>query len=151
TTTETPPIANNDSGFTTTQNTALSIPASNLLANDTDPDGDALSITGVSNASNGTVSYSASTQTVTFTPTTTYTRPASFTYTITDGPNNSASANVPLTVNPPSTTATLFQSTDTPATVTVNDTNSVELGVKFQASSAGTITGFRFYKGPQNT
>jgi hypothetical protein len=27
----------------------------------------------------------------------------------------------------------------------------VELGVKFQASTAGQIVGFRFYKGPQNT
>ena len=38
-----------------------------------------------------------------------------------------------------------------PATVTVNDTNSVELGVKFQTSAVGKITGLRFYKGPQNT
>src|SRR5207253_2485981 len=35
--------------------------------------------------------------------------------------------------------------------VTVNDPNAVELGVKFQAASAGTITGIRFYKGAQNT
>ena len=43
-----PPVANNDSGFTTTANTALTIAASALLANDTDPGGLALSITGVS-------------------------------------------------------------------------------------------------------
>jgi len=35
--------------------------------------------------------------------------------------------------------------------VTVNDPNAVTLGVKFQASTNGTITGIRFYKGPQNT
>ena len=40
---------------------------------------------------------------------------------------------------------------DTPATITQNDPNSVELGVKFQAATTGTITGIRFYKGPQNT
>jgi uncharacterized protein DUF4082 len=45
---------------------------------------------------------------------------------------------------------TLFAASDKPGTVTVNDPNSVELGVKFQTSSAGTITGIRFYKGRQN-
>jgi hypothetical protein len=54
-------------------------------------------------------------------------------------------------VNHPVTAQSLFYAGDTPATVTVNDPNSVEVGVKFQASTAGTITGFRFYKGPQNT
>ncbi len=34
-----PPTANNDSGFITSENTALAIPASALLANDTDPNG----------------------------------------------------------------------------------------------------------------
>jgi hypothetical protein len=33
----------------------------------------------------------------------------------------------------------------------VNDADPVELGVKFQTSTAGQVTGFRFYKGPQNT
>jgi hypothetical protein len=49
------------------------------------------------------------------------------------------------------TTASLFNPTDTPGTVTVDDPNAVTLGVKFQASSNGTITAIRFYKGPQNT
>jgi hypothetical protein len=35
--------------------------------------------------------------------------------------------------------------------VTANDPNAVNLGVKYQASTNGTITGIRFYKGPQNT
>src|SRR5439155_17822685 len=41
------PIANADS-LTATQNTAISISASSLLANDSDPEGEALSITAVS-------------------------------------------------------------------------------------------------------
>ena len=45
---------------------------------------------------------------------------------------------------------TLFMDLDTPATLTVSDPQSVELGVKFQASAAGVITGVRFFKGPQN-
>ena len=47
--------------------------------------------------------------------------------------------------------ATLFSSSSKPSTVTENDPNAVDLGVKFQASTSGTITGIRFYKGPQNT
>ena len=81
----TTPVANDDSGFIATENTALSIPASALLANDTDPNGLPLSIAGVSNASNGTVSYDPNTQTVSFVPTAGYTGTASFTYSITDG------------------------------------------------------------------
>ena len=78
------PVANDESGFVITENGTLSIPASALLANDTDPKGLPLSITGVSNASNGTVSYNPNTQTVSFVPTAGYTGPASFTYTISD-------------------------------------------------------------------
>ena len=80
-----PPVANNDSGFVATVNTTDSIAASALLANDTDPNGLPLSITGVSNPSNGTVTYNASTQTVSFVPTVITPGPASFTYSITDG------------------------------------------------------------------
>jgi hypothetical protein len=142
------PLANNDSGFVATENTALSIPASALLANDTDPKGLPLSITGVSNPIDGTVSYNASTQTVTFVPSTAGT--ASFTYSITDTAGGTSSASVSITVNNPPTAQTLFSPTDAPTTVLVNDPSSVELGVKFQALTNGTITGLRFYKGPQN-
>ena len=144
-------MATNDSGFSTTQNTALSIPASALLANDTDPNGDPLSITGVSAPSQGTVTYNSAAQAVNFTPTAGYTGPAGFTYAITDGRGGTASANVALTVTAPSATASLFSASDTPATVTDPDASAVELGVKFTASQAGTISGVRFYKGAQNT
>ena len=146
-----PPVATNDSGFSTTQDTALSIPASALLANDTDPNGDPLSITGVSAPSQGTVTYNSAAQAVNFTPTAGYTGPAGFTYAITDGRGGTASANVALTVTAPSATASLFSASDTPATVTDPDASAVELGVKFTASQAGTISGVRFYKGAQNT
>ena len=48
-------------------------------------------------------------------------------------------------------TASLFSPTTTPGTVTEADPGAVDLGVKFQASTNGTIVGIRFYKGPQNT
>ncbi|RFB81096.1 DUF4082 domain-containing protein [Methylovirgula sp. 4M-Z18] len=144
------PVANNDSGFATNMNTATTISASALLANDTDPSGLALSVTGVSNANNGTVSYNSTNQTVTFTPSANYTGSASFTYTITDTSGLSASATASLMVSDP-TTASLFNPTTAPSVTSVNDPSAAELGVKFQASSNGQITGLRFYKGPQNT
>ncbi len=48
-------------------------------------------------------------------------------------------------------TYSLFGPGDTPATITENDPNPVELGVKFESSSAVKALGIRFYKGPQNT
>jgi hypothetical protein len=142
------PTANNDSGFQTSENTALSIPASALLANDTDPNGFPLSITGVSSPSGGTVSYDSGSQTVTFVPASGYVGSAGFTYTITNGNGGTASAIVSLTVF--ASVLSLFSSGSTPAGVTINDSNLVELGVKFQTSTAGKIVGVRFYKGPQN-
>ncbi|MEV4457620.1 DUF4082 domain-containing protein [Microbispora sp. NPDC049633] len=46
---------------------------------------------------------------------------------------------------------TLWDSATIPATVSRNDPNPVVLGVKFQSEQDGTVTGIRFYKGPQNT
>jgi hypothetical protein len=54
-----------------------------FLANDVDPDGQALTITAVGNAVNGFVSLSAGT--ITFTPGAGFTGLASFTYTVSDG------------------------------------------------------------------
>jgi len=142
------PVANNDSGFVATENYALTIPASALLANDTDPNAYPLSITGVSNPTNGTVTYDTNTQTVTFVPTNNYTGPASFTYTITNGHTGTASATVSLTV---SATSGLFSPNAIPGTVTANDSTAYELGVQFQSAVAGTVTAILFYKGPQNT
>ncbi len=145
-----PPVANNVGGFTTLQNTVLTIPAASLLANDTDPNGYTLSVTGVSNPVNGTVAYNATTQMVSFTPTTGYFGAASFTYTITNGHGGTASATVSLTVTATGTVS-LFPTGTTPGNITVNDPNAVEVGVKFETSIAGQILGIMFYKGPQNT
>ncbi|RJG40395.1 DUF4082 domain-containing protein [Mesorhizobium sp. DCY119] len=49
------------------------------------------------------------------------------------------------------TFASLFSGTGTPAVVNTDDTSAVELGVRFQTSVAGTISGIRFYKGSQDT
>ena len=144
-----PPVANNDSGFVVTLGTPLTIQGSQLLANDTDPNGSALSIASVGASVNGGVMLVG--QTVTFTAAAT--GPASFTYTIKDALGlTSAPATVSLTVNPAgSTTASLFTPTTVPGIVTDTDAGAVELGVKFQSSLAGRITAIRFYKGPSNT
>jgi hypothetical protein len=93
-----PPVANNDTGFVTTLGTPLTLLASQLLANDTDPNGSALSISTVGTPVNGGVTLNVTAQTVTFTPTAT--GPASFTYTIQDALGlTSSPATVSLTVN----------------------------------------------------
>src|SRR5262249_25618486 len=121
-----------------------------LLANDTDPKGYPLSIMGVSNPTNGTVTYDANMQTVTFVPATGYIGAASFNYTITNGHGGTASANVSLTVNATTTTWSLFSASEKPAYVTSKDASPVEVGVKFQTSVAGRVTAIRFYKAPEN-
>jgi Ca2+-binding RTX toxin-like protein len=86
-----PPVAVDDSA-TTAKNTAVSIQVNILLANDTDPDSNPLSITGVSNATNGaavlndngTASNTAD-DFIVFTPTTGFSGNASFDYTLSDG------------------------------------------------------------------
>ncbi|WP_374828237.1 N,N-dimethylformamidase beta subunit family domain-containing protein, partial [Mycoplana dimorpha] len=60
------------------------------------------------------------------------------------------SAGRTVTVSGP-TYVSLFPGTATPATVNTNDSAAVELGVKFQTSAAGTVSGIRFYKGSQDT
>jgi Ca2+-binding RTX toxin-like protein len=90
-----PPVANPDSA-TTAQNTAVTLEASTLLANDTDADGDSLSLTGVSNPVNGSVTVSNGN--VIFTPSTNFTGNASFDYSISDEKGGTSSANVSVAV-----------------------------------------------------
>jgi Domain of unknown function (DUF4082) len=51
---------------------------------------------------------------------------------------------------PPSCPCTIWPSTATPGTADTNESQPVELGVKFTSSSSGYITGIRFYKGVNN-
>ncbi|NQY21938.1 MAG: tandem-95 repeat protein, partial [Campylobacteraceae bacterium] len=81
----------------TQEDTSITINASTLLANDTDPDGDAFSITSVQDGSNGTVILNSE-GTVTFTPSVNYNGIATFTYTITDTNGATDTATVTLKV-----------------------------------------------------
>ena len=120
-----------------------------LLLNDTDPNGDPLSVVAVGSQLGGTVSLASNA--VTFTPTPGYIGAASFTYQITDGPHTSVPATVELTVLPAPTTAQLFAYTDAPANLSDPDTTSVNLGVKFDSSQSGLVTGLKYYKGIGDT
>ncbi|WP_247429529.1 DUF4082 domain-containing protein [Bradyrhizobium sp. 139] len=147
-----PPVATNDSGFDATQGIPFTIVGAALLANDTDPNGDALTITGVSGAANGTATFNAQNNSVTFTAANGFTGPTSFDYSISDGRGGTASASVNVTVHAPSSNVfSLFGSNPTPSVVSANDGSGIEVGMKFQASTSGDITGLRFYKGPSNT
>src|SRR5690606_30867222 len=108
-------------------------------------------ITAVSGATNGTVALNSQTGQITFTPNSGYIGSASFSYTVSDGNGGTDSATVSLNENAPGGSGRLFQPSEGPTTAPANDPDSVELGVRFKVSSAGTITGMRYYKGAQDT
>jgi hypothetical protein len=89
-----PPTANDDAA-STTEGSAVTI---DVLANDTDPDNDALSVTSASNPSYGTAAVNAN-NTVTYTPAASFTESDSFEYHIADGNGGAATATVTVTVN----------------------------------------------------
>ena len=91
-----PPVAVDDTA-TTVEDTPVTITAAALLANDSDPEGDALSLVSVGNAINGTVALDLSGDVV-FTPAADFNGTASFDYTVSDG-NTASTASVAVTVN----------------------------------------------------
>ena len=69
-----------------------------VLANDSDPDGDTLTITAVSAPAHGTATITGGA--ISYTPAAGYSGADSFTYTISDGRGGTATASVAVTVNP---------------------------------------------------
>ncbi len=143
-----PPVANNDSA-TTSQDQAVQI---NVLGNDTDADGDALSITSVGSASIGTVATDGST--VTYTPNAGVTGTDSFDYTISDGKGGTDTATVNVTINGPLETVVVHVwslssevgskgpwNTGT-VTISVHDSNhALQSGVTVSGTWTGLFTG----------
>ncbi|QIZ78019.1 Ig-like domain-containing protein [Ferrimonas lipolytica] len=103
------PVANDDSGLSVAEDGSLEL---NLLGNDTDIDGDTLSVTSIAgedltgaeqtitlNDGSGTVQVAAD-GTITFVPVANFNGEVSFDYTISDGNGGSGSAKVEITVTP---------------------------------------------------
>ncbi|HEY7314837.1 MAG TPA: Ig-like domain-containing protein [Gemmataceae bacterium] len=80
------PTAAPDS-LSTAVNTPVTVSSASLLSNDTDPDGDTLTLTAVSatSANGGTVALDPATRDVTYTPATGFSGTDTFTYTASDG------------------------------------------------------------------
>ncbi len=90
-----PPVAVNDT-TSTNSNTAKSL---DPRTNDSDPESGALTITAVGAPSNGSVVITGGGTGVTYTPAANFTGTATFSYTIRDPQNATASATVTVTVN----------------------------------------------------
>jgi CSLREA domain-containing protein len=88
------PVAVNDSGATA-EDTSVVL---NVRANDTDPDNDTLTVTGVTNGANGIVTTNGAT--VTYTPAADFFGSDGFSYTISDGQGGTAVAIVAVNVTP---------------------------------------------------
>ncbi|SMH55637.1 Ig-like domain-containing protein [Maritimibacter sp. HL-12] len=85
-----------DDHATTDEDTAVVI---DVLANDTDVDGDTLEVTEVGDPANGTAAINGD-GTITYTPDADYNGPDSFTYTVSDGNGGTDTATVTIDVTP---------------------------------------------------
>jgi hypothetical protein len=104
------------------------------------------------------VGYSASVRRATLTPAAPLTPAMSYTATVKSGVRDAAGNPLAANYSWSFTTAagrpcpcSIWPETARPDTESMGDTSAVELGVKFRADVAGTVTGIRFYKGPANT
>ncbi len=140
----TPPVANDDSALTL-EDTAITIDA---LSNDTDADGDTLTITSVTQGAWGGVSNNGD-GTLTYTPNTNVNGTDDFTYTISDGNGGSDSATVSLTISavndPPSAdpqAVTTLQNNAVTITLTGSDPENSPLTYSVVTLPArGSLTG----------
>jgi hypothetical protein len=92
-----PPAAADDTAEGS-QDAPVSIPVSTLTANDSDPDGDPLTVTAVSDATQGSARLAGGS--ITFTPAAGFAGTASFRYTVGDGRGGNAVATVRLAIKP---------------------------------------------------
>ena len=126
-----PPVANPDAA-TTAEETPVVIDVLNGTTPgavaDTDPDGDALAVTGVTGVTSGSAVVNAN-GTVTFTPAPNFFGTAPFGYTISDGNGGTASAGVTVTVTPVNDPPQITSQPVTGATITqpyTYDVNAVD-------------------------
>jgi VCBS repeat-containing protein len=108
-----PPVAVNDSAVTN-ENIPVII---DVLDNDSDADGDTLTVDSVTQGTNGSVINNSSN--VTYTPALNFTGIDSFTYTINDGNGGIDTASVTVNVTAPETPATINVQIDTGSTASI--------------------------------
>ncbi|RME60043.1 tandem-95 repeat protein, partial [Candidatus Parcubacteria bacterium] len=131
--------------FALDEDSSITLNVSDLLANDSDPQGDSFSIQSVSNPQHGTVTLSDDHTTVTFTPDPDYNGPATFDYTILDERGATDTATVHLLVKPQGE-PTVFVGTTCDAdihgtNVVVNEGEDVIFGVRLSGVEPGsTVT-----------
>ncbi len=117
-----------DDAVTTNEDTAVI--TGNVLAGDTDPEGDTLSITGFTQGANGTV-VSNGDGTFTYTPNANFNGTDSFTYTVDDGNGGTDTATVNVTVgevnDAPTAEAGADQTVDEGDSVTLDASGSSDL------------------------
>ena len=105
------------------------------------------------NSVKGTLTYNATTNTLTFAPDVVLATGTQYTATVsgaTDAFGNSMTSPVSWTFTT-SPNISIWGISSVPATASVNDTSPIEVGVKFGTDVPGTITGISFYKGSGNT
>ena len=125
--------ANINGPLQTEEDTAVTIFTDSLLRNDSDGDGDALTIESVQAASHGSVSLSNGK--IVFTPELNYNGPASFTYTVNDGKGHKDTATVTLKVTPVSDgTISAITDTDTDAN-TIMVGSAIGTGIELTAKA----------------
>ena len=71
-----------------------------VLANDTDPDGDKLTVIDATQGANGSVTIGTNNSTLAYTPGRNFSGTDTFTYTLSDGKGGTDTANVNVTINP---------------------------------------------------
>jgi Domain of unknown function (DUF4082)/Glycosyl hydrolases family 16/Bacterial Ig domain len=136
-----------DGPFRAPLDASIELLASDLLANDTDPEGGTLTVTSVQDPVHGSVSLDG--DSIAFELEQGYTgTEAGFTYTVADAEGATAAARVAIAVD--ADRWSLFLTPVSPKIAVDPDSNAVELGVRFYATRPGYITGLRFYRGPEN-
>ncbi|MBC6479717.1 MAG: cadherin-like domain-containing protein [Hormoscilla sp. GM7CHS1pb] len=141
-----PPVAMDDS-ITTLEQTAVTL---DVLANDTDPDGNPIQLVGYETATNGTVTHgtpdSPGKDLLIYTPNSGFTGNDSITYTISDGNAAFDTAEVNITVNSAPEEVIQLKITPSEPVKAVEPNTSVSFDVNYSTEPAETpTTGIAFH------